>query len=86
MPKRYQVTLYDKQNRYKPVSAIVMCSAPKDLTDKADRKWLISQGTMKICQKRLWGARELKQYGYLTAKIRDYDEFLAEMADFEVRR
>lgn len=71
----YQVTLIDKTKKYKPVSAIVRTKA----TIQAE---IIKAGAEKICMKRGWTSKELKAYGYTTAKVRVYDK---EKIDAEAR-
>lgn len=73
MLKDYQVTLYCATKQYRPVSCIVKMEEG-DITDKDFRKALITKGTQKICQKRYWTARELKQYQYKVAKVRPYEK------------
>ena len=65
--KEYQVTLTTVDGKYKPVSCIVK-------TDSKDKKEIMNQGVVKICQKRYWTKRDLKNYGYLKVKIREYDK------------
>lgn len=68
---KYQVTLYDKTNKYKPVSALVDVD---HITTKEEKAEAVKKGIIKICQKRRWTNNDLKKYGYLTSKIRVYDE------------
>ena len=69
---QFQITLFDKQGRYKPVSTIIdVESIAYFNTHKAEIK---KKAVNKICQKRYWTARELKEYGYTTCKIRLYDK------------
>lgn len=64
----YQITLFDKSNKYKPVSAVI--------TKKAEdtQATLIKRGAEKICLKRGWTSADLKRFGYTTVKIRVYDK------------
>lgn len=64
----YQITLFDKTNKYKPVSAIVKAVATE--TQPA----IIKKGVEKICIKRGWNKQDLAKYGYTTVKIRIYDK------------
>ena len=77
MVQDYQVTLIDKNKKYRPVSAIVkieQADSSIDLTlDEKRKKEIISKGIVKICQKRGWGKLELQVYNYLTALVRKYD-------------
>lgn len=68
MEKKYQVTLYDKEGRYKPVSTIVI------FKEGMDRKAVIKKGTEQICIKRRWSKNDILRYGYLTVKIRKVEE------------
>lgn len=77
MKKQYQVTLISATGKYKPVSCIITReqATNDDLSlDKEVRKTLITLGTQKICNQRLWGKRELTQYGYTKARVREYDK------------
>lgn len=78
MKVQYQVTLIDKSGHYKPVSTLVNREQEgmQDLsiTDKIIREKIRNEGIQKICNTRLWGKRELIQYGYTTCKIRLYDK------------
>lgn len=67
-----QITLFDKENRYRPVSTIVTVESAEYY--KAHAKEVKEQGIVKICQKRYWTVRELKKYNYTTCKIRLYDK------------
>lgn len=68
----YQVTLFSKTGKYKPVSCIVKSTTAIDLKSVADRKKIIAEGTKKICLKRYWSKRELIEFGYTSAKVREY--------------
>ena len=70
----YQVTLFDKSGKYRPVSAIVT-------TTETDIKAILKMGTEKICRNRGWIGADLKKYNYITGKVRKYDkERIAEEA------
>ena len=70
MMNEYQVTLFAKNGKYRPVAGIVRAPQPYDLTNKADRKALVQKGTQKICTFRRWTTRDLENYTYLVAKVR----------------
>ena len=70
MMNEYQVTLFAKNGKYRPVACIVRSTYEYNLEDKADRKELIKKGTQKICAFRRWTGRDLETYTYLTAKVR----------------
>ena len=48
-----------------------------------DKKTIINKGVNKICQKRYWTQRDLKNYGYLKAKVREYDKAKIEQENKE---
>lgn len=64
---QYQITLFTTTGKYKPVSCIVE-------TEEADKKKLVKLGTEKICRKRYWTKADLVNYGYLKARVREYDK------------
>ncbi len=66
-----QVTLYDKQGRYKPVSALYKVESISWF--QSHRKEVQIGGIIKICQKRGWDQKDLARYGYTTCKMRIYD-------------
>jgi hypothetical protein len=66
---KIQVTLVSNMG-YKPVSCLIEVDY-KNLPSKEEIK---NQGIVKICNKRYWTNRELKNYGYTKAKMRIYDK------------
>lgn len=70
MRKQYQVTLNSITGKYKPVSCIITT----ELNLEENKKEIINLGVQKICQKRYWTQTSLKMYGYLKAKVREYDK------------
>ena len=62
----YQVTLFDKTNKYKPVSTIVK-------SESIDKTLILKLGAEKICRVRNWSKKELEQYNYKVGKIREYN-------------
>lgn len=64
---KYQVTIYNPENKYKPISTIVDVAT----TDKQN---IIKQGVTKICVKRFWNKDDLKKWGYTKVKYRPYEE------------
>lgn len=68
MNKIYQVTLLCKDNKYKPVSALVVRK------EGMDKRAIQLKGIEKICQKRYWSTKDLAKYGYTICKIRLYDK------------
>lgn len=67
-----QITLFDKNNRYKPVSTLVNVESARYYNTHSTE--VKTQGIIKICQKRGWTQRELKEYNYTTCKVRVYDK------------
>ncbi len=67
---QFQITLTDLNGKYKPVSCIITT----DLTLEENKKEIINLGVVKICQKRYWTKKDLTKYGYLKAKVREYDK------------
>ena len=72
MGKQYQVTLMCNNGKYRPVSCLINYEE-LDLTNKEVKKDLVQKGVQKICAKHYWSSVDLKQYGYVTAKVREYD-------------
>lgn len=66
-----QVTLFDKEKHYKPVSTLINVESIEYF--KSHRKETKIAGVVKICQKRGWTQKELEKYGYKICKIRVYD-------------
>ena len=64
---KYQVTIYNAENKYRPISTII------DLNTD-DKKTIINEGVKKICVKRFWTGADLKKWGYTQAKYRKYTE------------
>ena len=71
--KDYQVTLFCENGKYKPVSTIVRAE-DVCLMDTAAKNKIISLGIKKICVKRLWKTRDLRNFGYSKAVVRVYDK------------
>lgn len=75
MIKQYQVTLYCATGQYKPVSAIVKRTQKENsnlLLDEKQKKEIIKQGVIKICQKRYWTKQDILKYHYTKVKTREY--------------
>lgn len=66
-----QITLFDKEGRYKPVSTLVKVESVKYY--KEHKSEVNQQAMIKICQKRGWTGKQLKEFGYTTLKVRNYD-------------
>ena len=67
-----QITLFDKENRYKPISTLIAAESVRYYNEHV--KEIKEKGIIKICQKRGWTARELKKYNYLTCKVRVFSK------------
>jgi len=67
-----QITLFDKENRYKPISTLIAVESVRYYNEHV--KEIKEKGIIKICQKRGWTARELKKYNYLTCKVRVFNK------------
>ena len=76
MMKEYQVTLVCATGKYKPVSCIIKKDSEeiKKIGKTAFLGQIKQEGIKKICQKRYWNNRELKEYGYTKIKVREYDK------------
>ena len=76
MLKSYQVTIYCTTNQYKPISTIVKIEQEREednlLLNKEKKQEIINKGIVKICQKKYWTMREVKQYNYTKVKAREY--------------
>ena len=78
MLKKYQVTMYCTTNQYKPISTIVSIDQAIEednlLLNKEKKQEIIKKGIVKICQKKYWTMREVKQYNYTKVKVREYKQ------------
>lgn len=77
MIKEYQVTLFDTENHYKPISCIVKYEQDndEDLSKNLQIRKLISRkGVEKICAKHYWSGKDLIKYHYTRVRIRLYDK------------
>lgn len=75
MIKQYQVTIFHKDNKYKPISTIVSRHQKNNdnlLLNKAQREAIKIEGIKKICMKKYWGTSDLKAYEYTRVKLREY--------------
>ena len=75
MIKQYQVTIFHKNNKYKPISTIVSRHQENNdnlLLNKAQREAIKIEGIKKICMKKYWRASDLKAYEYTRVKLREY--------------
>lgn len=73
--KKYQVTLYCNDNKYKPISCIIDYEQSQDIDltfDALIRKDIQTQGVKKICIKKNWTKKDLIKYNYTKCKARAY--------------
>jgi len=73
MEKTYQVTLFDKEGRYRPISCLIKQEEIR-LDNKIKRKELVNKGVAKICASKMWTAKDIQKFGYVLAKAREYDK------------
>lgn len=67
-----QVTLFDKEKRYKPISTLVKVESIEYFnTHKQEIK---TEAIRQICAKRYWTFHNLKRFGYTQCKIRLYNK------------
>lgn len=69
---KIQVTLFDKNNKYRPVSALVPVTDVNEI--KTNREDIKNRGIKAIMIKRGWTKKELIEYNYLTCKMRVYPQ------------
>lgn len=77
MIKQYQVTIFHKNNKYKPISTIVSRHQENNdnlLLNKTQREAIKIEGIKKICMKKYWGTSDLKAYEYTKVKLREYPQ------------
>lgn len=66
-----QVTLFDKEGRYKPVSTLIKVESVKYY--KEHKKEVHQKAIEKICRQKYWSGNDLVKYGYSIIKVRNYD-------------
>ena len=67
-----QVTLFDKEKRYKPISTLVKVESIEYFnTHKQEVK---TEAIRQICAKRYWTFHNLKKFGYTQCKMRVYNK------------
>lgn len=75
---KYQVTLYCSTEQYRPISTIITMQQENEeenlLLNEKKKQEIITKGITKICQKKYWTTREMKQYHYTRVKVRQYKE------------
>lgn len=72
--KQYQVTIYNEDNKYKPISTIVTIRQQENITlgDTQHKRYVIQQGIQKICNKKYWTTRDMNYYRYTKVRVREY--------------
>ena len=67
---KMQITLFDKENKYKPISTLIEVKSVEDYnTNKKDYQ---RKAVAKIAAKRYLTIKELQQQGYTQLKARPY--------------
>ena len=69
---RLQVTLFDKNNKYRPISTLVDISSMEAY--KANPASIQKKAIENICHQRKTSWNDLKTNGYTLIKVRDYDK------------
>lgn len=72
MIKRYKVTIYNNNNKYKPISTIIQRQQLTNLNEleiKQFKEDIIYKGLQEICNKMNWSTREVKKYNYTKVSI-----------------
>ena len=69
---KIQVTLFDVENRYKPVSTLIEVESVSYYNEHAKEE--LNRAIKYIRQKRGWTIAQLREYGYTDYKIRVYKE------------
>ena len=71
---KYQITMYNTTNQYKPISTIVTTDKEIDLMNKEERMVVVNKGIVRICQKKYWTKADVQKYGYTKTKVRKYEK------------
>lgn len=70
----YQVTIFHKDGKYKPMSTIVRTKAEKNLKNTAEQREIFNEGIRQICAQRYLSTQELQNLGFKSGKVRVYDK------------
>ena len=70
----YQVTLFCTTKKYRPVSCIIKREDKVDLGNATVKRELVTAGMKKICIQRGWTGVDLRTFGYITGKVREYNK------------
>ena len=69
-----QITLFDNNNRYKPISTLIEVESIKYY--KEHKQEIHTKAIQKICAKKQWTAKDLLKYNYTKLKARNYSLYL----------
>ena len=67
---KMQVTLFDKENKYKPISTLIEVKSIEEYNN--NRQEYNKKAVQKIAAKRYLSISELKKQGYTRLKVREY--------------
>lgn len=67
---KMQVTLFDKENKYKPISTLIEVASIEEYNN--NRQEYNKKAVQKIAAKRYLSIAELKRQGYTSLKTREY--------------
>lgn len=67
---KMQVTLFDKENKYKPISTLIEVASIEEYNN--NRQEYNKRAVQKIAAKRYLSISELKRQGYTSLKTREY--------------
>lgn len=67
---KMQVTLFDKENKYKPISTLIEVASIEEYNN--NRQEYNKKAVQKIAAKRYLSVSELKRQGYTSLKTREY--------------
>ncbi len=65
-----QITLFDKDNKYKPMSTLINVESIEEYKKNSTKYKM--QAVQKICNKRYLTGKELQDMGYSIIKVRNY--------------
>lgn len=65
-----QITLFDKNNKYKPMSTLINVESIEEYKKNSTKYKM--QAVQKICNKRYLTGKELQDMGYSIIKVRNY--------------
>ena len=67
---KMQVTLFDKENKYKPISTLIEVKSIEEYNN--NKQEYNKKAVQKIAAKRYLSISELKKQGYTRLKVREY--------------